>query len=495
MAIEKNLLVINPYLPMDPGKSFHTLILKYLNDLGWNSTIVALPPRDLSLGESRWQVMSSEPLVASPSRTGSVHLFSGNWFGINILEVLPSAGKLSQLSSWLYAQRKRCSSGAKALQAEGKPRSFKIGLFGLGNLALFPFTAIRGPQGALSNCSQDFWDTLLALHEQERFSAVLSVYGTFASHILARRFKDRTGVPWLALIKDFYSRPVYTGRKARDIPSSAHWLINLRRQLHERRVLNHSTLLVPYTDVLADHLATITDGVPIKVIPNCYDDADYVDPPAPFAVAPNDKFIIGSVGRLWDYDLHLFFQALKEIKEEGNCPNMRARFVGADVKLLKAVAENYDCQSLLEIVPVVPHEEAVLEMRRSTCLLSPQVPWELPRRTPEYIATRKPILAFPDCPTAVSQDVLKQYGGAVIASSKEEIKAILLDWYQEFQRTGTVSVQVNEELIESFSARHRALQLSEILEEAIAGCPQVVDRVPHAVNRTLASVTLEKTSR
>lgn len=341
-------------------------------------------------------------MVKSPSRNGSVQLSSGNWFGVNILEVFPSVGKLSQLGDWLYAQRRGCASGTKALQAEGKQRNLKQALFSLGNLAL---------------------------------------------------------------IKDFYSRPVYTGRKARDIPSSAHRLINLWRQLHEGRVLNHSTVLVPYTDVLADHLVTITHGVPIKVIPNCYDYADYVDPPVHSSVAPNGKFIIGSVGRLWDYDL------------------------------LKVVAEQYDCQSLLEIVPVVPHEEAVLEMRRSTCLLSPQVSWELPQRTPEYIATYKPILAFPDRPTAVSQEILRQYGGAVITSSKDEIKATLLDWYWEFKATGKISTRVNYQLVESFSAKRRAMELNEILEEAVAGCPRIVDRVPQSVDQTSMSVTLEKPSR
>ncbi len=119
------------------------------------------------------------------------------------------------------------------------------------------------------------------------------------------------------------------------------------------------------------------------------------------------------------------------------------------------------------MVPNVPHQEAVRQMRQATCLLLPQIPFELPRRTPEYLAARRPILAFPRCPSAASEPIIEQYGAAEIASTKEEIKATLLAWYQEFESTKQVSVTINEEFVQSFSARHRAEELNEVLQEAL----------------------------
>ena len=226
-------------------------------------------------------------------------------------------------------------------------------------------------------------------------------------------------------------------------------------------------MVIPYSDVLADHIRTITSGVPINVISNCYDEEDYLDHIGPSPESNDGSFVISCVGLIGGYDLHMFFQALQELKAGGECSAMKARFVGAEERILRAYAARYDCNGGLEVVPLVPHKEAVRQMRQATCLLLPQIPFELPRRTPEYLAALRPILAFPRCPSAVSEPIIEQYGAAKIASTKEEIKAILLAWYQEFQSTKRVSAKVNEGFVQSFSARHRAEELNELLEEAL----------------------------
>ena len=67
----------------------------------------------------------------------------------------------------------------------------------------------------------------------------------------------------------------------------------------------------------------------------------------------------------------------------------------------------------------------------------------------------------------MSETIFKQYGGAVIAPNKEKIKNTLLNWYQEFQDTGRISIEVDEELVQSFSANHRAEEFNELLEELL----------------------------
>ena len=467
MAPQKKLLVIDPSLTWDPSKSFYALIMKYLSRLGWSPTIVTLLQGSPAQSELRWKVVHQEKLTAPVHQSSTVQGSVGTWFGVIIVEVSPSRRTRSQVGNWLYRQRRQFFGRGKVLQADRRRRDIKAKLSAASGLALLPLTVIFGRSGVLAGSSEEIWNILMELHNQEPFSAVLSVYGDFLSHDLARRFKAHTGVPWVALIKDFCSRPAYAKRQMEEFPLFLQWLRNGLKRWHERKVLNQSTIIVAYTNVLAEYLRTIIRGVPVKVIPNCYDDEDYIDPLDSATDAEEGKFVITCVGSVQEYDLHMFFQALREINDEGYCPAMKARFVGAEEEILRSYADLYMCHRVLEILPEVPHKEAVLQMRQATCLLSPQVPYELPRRTPEYMAARRPILAFPRSPTAVSQTILKQYGGAVIASNKEEIKTTLLNWYQEFRDTGKISIDVDEELVQSFSANHRAEELNELLEELL----------------------------
>ena len=100
-------------------------------------------------------------------------------------------------------------------------------------------------------------------------------------------------------------------------------------------------------------------------------------------------------------------------------------------------------------------------------MLYRQKPGHMPRRTSEFIATRRPILAFPSCQGTWSEDVLKKSGAAVIASSKEEIKNVIVGWVREFEATRRISMPVNEELVQYFSSHHMAEEVDESLTRLV----------------------------
>ena len=82
---------------------------------------------------------------------------------------------------------------------------------------------------------------------------------------------------------------------------------------------------------------------------------------------------------------------------------------------------------------------------------------------PEFLASKRPILAFPEDPGAMSDRVIRDYRASEIANSKDDIKRVLLNWYRIFKSEGSLDLPVNEQVIDSFGSMHKASELGAIL--------------------------------
>ena len=63
----------------------------------------------------------------------------------------------------------------------------------------------------------------------------------------------------------------------------------------------------------------------------------------------------------------------------------------------------------------------------------------------------------------ISEELLRQYGGARICGNKEEIRQTILDWYGRFGAAGALEPNINHELVASFDAPCRAAELADLL--------------------------------
>jgi hypothetical protein len=313
------------------------------------------------------------------------------------------------------------------------------------------------------------------LHGERDFQAVLSIYDPVTAHQVASRFARQEKLPWIALTKDYYSKP----RQVSD--SLMGRATNWAKGRYESSVLSRSSALLPVFDDMVEYYRTLVPGARIITLTHCYDDDDF----AGRDCAPQESppvFRVLSIGEVYEkHDRHalgVFFQAVGELLNEGTIDgdSFRVRFVGGGGERARAYAQGSGAENLLETIPRVTHEEAMRELRRATCLLFTQVPAGSRRRLPEYLAGRRPILAFPEIAGSMSQRVLNQYGAAaVVPAAKPEIKAVLTRWYRRFQDEGQFQLPVNEEVVQSFSASSVARGLGAVLEGATG---QVARRQP-----------------
>ena len=228
------------------------------------------------------------------------------------------------------------------------------------------------------------------LKEDPEIRAVVTTSPPHSTQLIGRKLKQRfPQIAWVADLRDpwtdiYYMRRLYPTRLAR-------WW-NLRM---EASVVCGADAV--WTTCESTH-RTLSDRYPkaagrIVVLPNGYDENDFV------ALTAGIQPYVTYIGTLTDpNDLEGFWPAFR------SCP-YRLRFVG------EAALEQHvpsDLRERVELLPRVPHQEAVRLMRQSAVLLlvTPQVEEAsavVPGKLFEYLAAGRPILAVtrPDGDAAV----------------------------------------------------------------------------------------------
>ena len=444
---EKNLLVVYLNFPKDPAQSFPALILKYLARLGWSVTVVALE------------------FGGKPKESWE------DWSGIHVLRITPALNLISALSLRLYSRR---SNDIKALRLRA---ASKGGEHARGS-PYSGFSILRAAANSILNVFDDYYHlsryvtrSLIKVHEKRPFSVVMSVYkGPFASYVVARQFAKESHLPCAALVKDWWGRvPTYPNVPSPILRIFVSLKYAVRRHM-EAKVLRDADILLPHCQPVADYLEALVPGAKLRILPNCYDDEDFNEDLEPKVPAPDGIFTALCLGKptaRHRYDM--FFDAIRELRTSGSVDKdiFRVKFVGAGQDLIRSYAEAYSCSDLVESLPEVSHKEAMFHLKQATCLLCPITDNSLGRRTPEYMAARKPILAFPWDDTSASQQYLEAYGGATFARNSHEIAATLVEWYRAFKAGNGIYAPIEEQVVQSFKASNRALELQDVLTDVL----------------------------
>jgi glycosyltransferase involved in cell wall biosynthesis len=439
---DKNLLVVYLHFPKDPPMSFPALILKYLVRLGWSVTVAVL-----EFGEKPKEVMEE-------------------WSGVKLLRITAPLNWFSSLSLRLNSRRNQDIEGLR-LAAAKKGRQRVIGSPYRGLTLLRSTVAnLLNAFGKYDHFSPYVRSALMKIHEKKPFSVVMSVfYGSFASHVVARQFARESHLPWVALVKDYWRFVPFATSVVSPIS-----LKNAFRKQVEAKVLRDADILLPHCQPVANYLSAIVPRAQMRMLPNCYDEEDFIETPKFKVQSRNGVFTalcLGAQAPTQRFDI--FFNALRDLRASGSVDagSFHVKFVGGQPNLMHSYAETYSCSDLVEAIPQVSHEEAMLLLKQATCLLFPNAPDVLGRRTPEYIAARKPILVFPEYGTSASQKILEKSGAAFVARDSREIAITLIEWYRAFKAGNNICAPINEQFVRSFSARNRALELEEILIDVL----------------------------
>lgn len=289
---------------------------------------------------------------------------------------------------------------------------------------------------------------------------IFSSYSPSVSHFIAARLHQETGIPWVADYRDDWA-----GNYKEYHPQPLYYF---DRQW-EKHTLKYSDALVSINHPLAKILENSHHKIP-TVIPNGFDDADFKN-----SVSLTSKFTITYTGGIWGKrDPSLIFQAFSEIKKEGklSSEDIEIRFFGHSVNNdISPIIAKYNVQDFVKLGGSIPYKESIKKQMESSVLLL--LSWNDPRdagtttgKIYEYLGANRPILAMA-YPGGEIDKLLRQSGCGIVVNDSDEIKRLILAWFDEFKRTGRISAhfQPNHNIINSYTRKEQTRSLASVFDK------------------------------
>lgn len=410
---EKKLLITSTHFPPDarPGTHRVTRFIKYLAKFGWDISVLTLKL------ESRFHTVREDAALVNkipPSvkvyRTTAPRLawpFSGlNSYLVPDIE-----------STWIPFA---CSKGVRIIKEQGIP-------------------------------------------------CVFSTAPPWTTHVICSWFKRRTGIKWVADIRDPWTRrpwmPVEQRRGVR---------YNILKRI-ERAVVHTADRVVLNTEPLYRDFCSYYQEIDPKkflTIMNGIDPDDYRDLPSSYDSNP-DRFVITHGGSLYrKRDPRPFLRAVSELVKEKAITerNLIVQFIGgigSEFDIHRWIRE-LDLEAVVRVEPQIPHERYLGLLSESNMLLciQPQTDLQVPSKLFEYIAVGKPILALVH--DGATRDIVEQYSKGIarvpedVAGIKEAILTVVRD---ENRMTDRPDMQ-NQDVVK-FSVATSAQKLDKILTECL----------------------------
>lgn len=277
------------------------------------------------------------------------------------------------------------------------------------------------------------------------FDVVISTYGPAWPHLVAERIKKKhPSIFWIADFRDPYA-------KETDGPFSF-WRHNLF-------VKRHCIAADVITRVTDDLYLNEPENAVVKMLPNGYDPEEALAP-----LSPRD-FTIVFTGALYGErrDIGVVCKAVKELVLEQKIDGVKVLYAGPDGELGRKIACRYDAQEYLQDLGALKRTDALKLQQNAAILL--QLNWNTKAercqwsgKMYEYMMMRKPIIfvVTGDEPYSFPSYNMSKLGGICYEQCRHKetyplLKQYILDKYEEWKRTGNVSVQRDEEYVQQYS--------------------------------------------
>jgi hypothetical protein len=257
------------------------------------------------------------------------------------------------------------------------------------------------------------------------------VYASGPPHtslVVAARVSAKTGVPWVAGLRDLWSDNPYR--------QLGRWFVRADGAL-ERRVLRTAAGLVVTTDEAKDLIAR-RYAAPVEVVMNGYDPEDVVE--RRHAAANDDRTLrVVYAGTLIRErrDPRPVFAATRALATEGL--DVRVDLYGRDLGFL---SDDGALTPSIHLHEPVPYEASVQLQRDADVLLLVQ--WQhdaeraiCPGKLFEYAAARRPVLAIAPSGGVVAR-LVERYGLGYVASDPADVLTQLRRWAEQKRADGEI---------------------------------------------------------
>lgn len=276
------------------------------------------------------------------------------------------------------------------------------------------------------------------------------------THLIARAIHRRTGVPWVAELRDLWTQnPFYRRSFLR---------LQVERYL-ERRVLREADAIISVTKGWCKQLSEVV-GRSVILVRNGFDPDDFL------SVRPKrfSKFTIVYTGTMYYpyQDPSPLLEALKSLVSDGIVPkeNMEVIFIGTDISPLKELLKGPVVSEMVSSIPKVSYFESIAIQKGADVILlllsKTSGPGHLPLKLYEAVGSGRPILAISPDRSGESVEILSSLGVKVL-SEQWEIEEELVRLYKDYIRAGRNPSAVRPEVFH-FTRQEAARRLAEVFD-------------------------------
>jgi glycosyltransferase involved in cell wall biosynthesis len=275
-------------------------------------------------------------------------------------------------------------------------------------------------------------------------------------HLIGLQLKKELTIKWLADFRDPWTTIGY--HKALKLSSYA----EKKHKDLEKEVLNSADTIIVTSKTTKTEFQVITSR-PIEVITNGYDIEHVEKEPL------DNKFSLAHIGSfLSERNPRILWQALQELVTENETfkNDFQLKLIGATSQEVLDTISEFELTNYVLNLGYVSHQEAVEHQRKSQVLLlieinSDETKSIIPGKLFEYMISERPIIAigpegsdFAEIITSTNTGVFFTY------DKKEELKAVLLNYYELYQKN---NLKVNAVGLQQYSRKNLTEQLSKLV--------------------------------
>lgn len=429
----KQILIIAYYFPPSGGSGVQRVLkfAKYLPENGWQPTILTVDPAYAAYPDYDESLVEEVPKDIRVVRTRSWDPYSfyaklqgrrkQDLIGTGFVREPANKGQISRLAMWLRAN---------LFLPDARVGWVPFATFAAGRL-------IR----------------------KERYHALLTSGPPHSVHLVGRRLHRRFGIPWVVDMRDpwtdLWSNLVMPQTRL------ARWL----DATFERSVLKEADTVVSVSDGVGEGLQTKAPIKRYETITNGFDSADI--PTATWIRRNDDIFTLTYVGTLYNpQHVPALVQALATVVRNRK---IRVQFVGrVDEAVVRAYREA-GLGEILQVVPYVPHVEAIGYMRTANILMViiPKVAYSrgiAPAKMYEYLALGKPILCIGPTDGDPATILSKTRGGVVIDYDDVDGIQDFITMHADGVSRGEAPESPDHEAIQAYDRRFLTRRLASLLD-------------------------------
>jgi len=300
-----------------------------------------------------------------------------------------------------------------------------------------------------------------------RIDAILSSSRPETCHLIAKYLSGKYHIPWVADLRDLWSQNHYSSYSR----LKKYFVKNL-----EIRTLKDASAITTVSEPLEEKLAVLHKNKQIFTIKNGFD---------PESVNPENNridqyFSIVYTGDLYEgkRDPTELFAVIQELCDKNliRREDINIHFYGyprfESENWLQEEIEKFHLRDIVILHGTVTHETAISEQRKAQMLLL--LMWNNPEdrgvytgKLFEYLAARRPVISFGFPEGGVIKELLDQTHAGIHAGNYEELKAAVLQSYQEFKASGSVQYRGIPDQVMIYSQEEMAKNFARLLDSVI----------------------------